>query len=175
MRAGILALVLAVGLAPCSWAQTTQETARQAEIPRTATASNLQAYALLLQDAEGRLRQAKEAAVRGPAQRQQGVLSQEREELAQAGQAALQSMQNVPPEFAGSEAYQQAHRRYRQNLVDFGSTQRLNQDEGIAAAEEALRTLAELRQQVARAAGEAGGSIPSPPAAMGGGPNPAPR
>ena len=58
-------------------------------MPRTAIASELQGYALLLQDAEGRLRQAKEAAARGPEQSQPGVLSREREELAQAGQAAL--------------------------------------------------------------------------------------
>jgi hypothetical protein len=175
MWAGILVLALAVGIAPDIWAQTTRETARQAEIPRTATASNLQAYALLLQDAEGRLHQAKEAAARSPVQSQQGAVSKEREDLAQAGQAALRSVENVPPEFAGSEAYQQAQRRFRQTLGAFSSTQRLNGEEGIAAAEEALRTLAELRQQVAHAVGEAGGSIPAPPAARGSGSNPAPR
>jgi hypothetical protein len=175
MRAGMLALLLAAGLVPDTWAQTTpetaRETARRAEMPRTAIASDLQGYALLLQDAEGRLRQAKEAATRGPEQSQQGALSRDREELAHAGQAALQSVQNVPPSLADTEVYKQAERRFRHNLVEFGSTQRMNGEKGIAAAEEALQTLAELRQQVARAAGEAGGSIPAPPAATSGGAN----
>jgi len=175
MRAGMLALALAAGLVPETWAQTTpetaRETARRAEMPRTATASDLQGYALLLQDAEGRLRQAKEAAARGPEQSQRGAVSREREDLAQAGQAALRSVQNVPPAFADTEFYKQAERRFRHNLEEFGSTQHLNGEKGIAAAEEALRVLVELRQQVARAAGEAGGSIPAPPAATGGGVN----
>ena len=97
MRAGMLALVLAAGLVPEAWAQATpetaRETARRAETPSTATASDLQGYALLLQDAEGRLRQAKEAAAHGPEQSQRGAVSEEREDLAQAGQAALQSVQ----------------------------------------------------------------------------------
>jgi hypothetical protein len=102
MRVGILALALTAGLVPGTWAQTTQETARQAEIPRTATAASLQAYALLLQDAEGRLRQAKEAAARGPEQSQEGAVSKVRADLARAGQAALGSIQNTPPCFAGT-------------------------------------------------------------------------
>ena len=171
MRAGMLALALSAGLVPATWAQTTPETARRAEMPRTTIASDLQGYALLLQDAEGRLRQAKEAATRGPEQSQRGVVSREREELAQAGQAAMRNVQNVPPGFAGTEAYRQAERRFRHNLQEFGAAQQLNGGKGIAAAEEALRTLAELRQQVARAASEAGGSIPAPPTAMGGGAN----
>ncbi len=74
MRAGKLALVLAAGIATHAWAQAAPErardTARQADVPRTATASSLQGYALLLQEAESRLRQAKEAAVRAPGQSQ---------------------------------------------------------------------------------------------------------
>ncbi len=175
MRTAMLALALAVGLVPDTWAQTTpetaRETARRAEMPRTAIASDLQGYALLLQEAEGRLLHAKEAATRGSATRQEGALSKEREELAQAGQVALQSMRNVPPGFADTETYRQAERRFRHNLQAFGTTQQLNGEKGIAAAEEALRILAELRQQVARAAGEAGGSIPAPPVATGGGAN----
>jgi len=93
MRAGKLALVLTAGLATHAWAQATPErardTARQADVPRTATASSLQGYALLLQEAESRLRQAKEAAARAPEQSQPGAVSNERGELAEAGQAAL--------------------------------------------------------------------------------------
>jgi hypothetical protein len=74
MRAGKLALVLAAGLATNAWAQATperaQDTARQTDIPRTATASSLQSYALQLQEPEGRLREAKEAAARAPEQSQ---------------------------------------------------------------------------------------------------------
>jgi hypothetical protein len=40
----------------------------------------------------------------------------EREELAQAGQAALRSVQNVPPGFADTEVYKQAVRGFRHNL-----------------------------------------------------------
>jgi len=175
MRAGQLALVLAAGLAANAWAQATperaQDTARQADIPRTATASSLQGYALQLQEAESRLRQAKEAAARAPEQSQQGAVSDERGKLAEAGQAALRGMRNVPPEFVNTEAYRQAERRFRQNLEAFSASQQLDKERTIAGAEEALRTLAELRQQVGRAADAAGGSIPTPPAAAGSGAN----
>ncbi len=175
MRAGKLGLVLAAGLATSAWAQATperaQDTARQADIPRTATASSLQGYALLLQEAESRLRQAKEAAARAPEQSQQGAVSKERGDLAEAGQAALRSMQNVPADFAGTEAYQQATRRFRQNLQAFSASQRLDKERTIAGSEEALRTLAELRQHVGQAAEASGGSIPTPPAAASGGAN----
>jgi hypothetical protein len=175
MRAGKLALFLAASVATSAWAQVTPErakdTARQADIPRTATASSLQGYALLLQEAESRLRQAKETAARAPGQSQQGAVSNERGELAEAGQAALRSMQNVPAEFAGTEAYRQAERRFRQNLEAFSATQRLDKEHTMAGSEEALRILAELRQQVGLAAEAAGGSIPTPPAAAGGGAN----
>ncbi len=175
MRAGKLALVLAAGLATHAWAQAAPErakdTARQADVPRTATASSLQGYALLLQEAESRLRQAKEAAVRAPGQSQQGAVSNERGELAEAGQAARRNMQNVPAEFAGTEAYRQAERRFRQNLEAFSASQRLDKERTIAGSEEALRILAELRQHVSRAAEAAGGSIPTPPAAASGGAN----
>lgn len=175
MRAGKLGLVLAAGLATSAWAQATperaQDTARQADIPRTATASILQGYALLLQEAESRLRQAKEAAAQAPEQSQQGAVSKERGDLAEAGQAALRSMQNVPADFAGTEAYQQATRRFRQNLQAFSASQRLDKERTIAGSEEALRTLAELRQHVGQAAEASGGSIPTPPAAASGGAN----
>lgn len=175
MRAGMLALALTAGLAPGLGAQPTPETAREAarraETPRTATAADLQAYALSLQDAEGRLGRAKEAAARAPEQGQRGALPQERGELAQAGQAALRSLANVPPDFAGTEACRQAERHFRQGLAAFGATQPLDRERSVAGAEEALRALAELRRQVARAAEAAGGSIPAPPAATGGGPD----
>ena len=166
---------MAAGLATSAWAQATperaQDTARQADVPRTATASNLQGYALLLQEAESRLRQAKEAAAQAPEQSQQGAVSKERGDLAEAGQAALRSMQNVPADFAGTEAYQQATRRFRQNPQAFSASQRQDKERTIAGSEEALRTLAELRQHVGRAAEASGGSIPTPPAAASGGAN----
>jgi hypothetical protein len=174
MRAGMLAVALTAGLAPGIHAQTTpetaRETARQAEVPRTEAAASLQAYALSLQDAESRLARAKDAAARGPEQIQQGALPHERGELAQAGQAALRSLENVPPDFAGTEAYRRAERRFRQSLAAFGASQPLDRERGIDGAEEALRALAELRRQVARAATAAGGPIAAPPAATGGGP-----
>jgi hypothetical protein len=175
MRAVKLALVLAAGLAANAWAQATperaQDTARQADKPRTATASSLQGYAHPLQEAESRLRQAKEAAARAPEQSQQSAVSDERGRLAEAGQAALRSMQNVPADFAGTDSYRQAERRFRQNLETFSASQQLNKERAIAGAEEALRTLAELRQQAGRAADAAGGTIPTPPAAAAGGAN----
>jgi hypothetical protein len=98
-------------------------------------------------------------------------VSDERGRLAEAGQAALRSMQNAPSEFAGTEAYRHAERRFRQHLERFSASQQLDKGRTIASAEEALRTLADLRQQVGRAADAAGGSIPTPPAAAAGGAN----
>lgn len=154
----MLALALALGLVPVTRAQTRPETA------------GLQGYALQLQDAENRLRQARDAAAQAPAQSQQGAVSPERGELAQAGQAALRILQNAPPAFTEQETYQQAERRFRQHLADFGAGQRLGGDDStIAAADQALRTLADLRQQVTRATGQGSDTIPAPPTATGGG------
>ena len=135
-----------------------QPTVSQAQASGGGQASALQNYVLMLQEEEGKLQVARDEADRGPAESQAGAMSQQRMDLMQTLRAAWRTVQRVPAEFANTSAYQDANRHLRQNLGDVGPTRRLDKAEGVAAADDALRTIAVLRQQAAQAAMQAGGS-----------------
>jgi hypothetical protein len=152
-----------------AWAQpTAAETARQAP-PATAAAADLQGYVLMVQQAEGRLRAAKDAAAREPASYSGGAMTPARQELMHATREAWRVMQRVPPALERSEAYRSAEREMRQALGEIGPTRTLSREEGDRAAEGALRALDGLRAQAAQAASSAGAPVAAPPMATGGG------
>ena len=168
--AGAALLAIAAGHAQAQGNPTdqTKQTAAQAETPKTPQAADLQGYVLMLQEEEGRLKAARDEADRGPAQSQPGAMSQQRMDLMQTLRNAWHTVQKVPAEFADNTAYKDAERHLRERFGDVGPTRRLEKAEGVAAADDALQTIAGLRQQVAQAAQQAGGAIPTPPVQGGG-------
>ncbi|MCB4824314.1 hypothetical protein [Roseicella aerolata] len=166
----LAALALTAGLPALATAQSARETARQTPPPATAAAADLQAYALLLQDAEARLARAREEHAAGRTESQTGAFSQERINLMQTVRSAWQDMQRVPEGFAETVAYQEAQRRMRRDFNQVGPDRSLSKEKADEAARDALQVLAELRGHVVSAAGQAGGSMPAP-AVQGGGAN----
>lgn len=180
MRAGMLTVaMLTAGLASGALAQQSldetrpppqQRAAQQTRTPQTTVGEQLKAYAATLQTIEDNLRQAREKAASSPAQQtQQGAMSQPHADLLQAIRSAWQGMQTVPPSLFDSEAYKQAERRMRADANEARPTWEPNRQQGTAAADDALQTLAGLRQQVLEMASQPGADAPAPTTATGGG------
>lgn len=179
MRAGMLAVaMLTAGLAPGALAQQTldetrpppqQRAARQTQTPQTTVGEQMKAYAATLQEIEGQLRQARQQAANSPAQQtQQGAMSQPHAELLQAIRSAWQGMQTVPQTVFDSEVYKDAERRMRGDANEARPTWEPNRQQALAAADDALKTLDGLRQQVLQMARQPGANAPAPPASSGG-------
>jgi uncharacterized protein YdbL (DUF1318 family) len=179
MRAGMLAVaMLTAGLASGALAQQTldetrpppqQRATRQTQTPQTTVGEQLKAYAATLQEIEGNLRQARDKAASSPAQQtQQGAMSQPHADLLQAIRSAWQGMQAVPPSLFDSEVYKQAERRMQADANQARPTWEPNRQQGTAAADDALQTLAGLRQEVLQMASQPGANAPAPPASSGG-------
>lgn len=165
--AAALPLVALLGASPAARAQTAQQTAQQAQTAES-PAADLQAYALMLQDAESRLAKARQVHAEGRTSSQTGAFSQERIDLMQTLRAAWRDMQRVPASYKNSDAYQGAERRMRADFGDVGPDRSLSKEKADQAAGDALQTLAELRGKVAQAATQAGAAVPAP-AVQGGG------
>jgi hypothetical protein len=144
------------------------ETARQATPAQgDSEAASLQAYVLMLQQAEEELRRAKEAAAKESASYSGGAMTPARQELMQKTRAAWRAMQQVPPTVEQTEAYRSAEREVRQAFGEIGPTRTLSREEGDRAAESALRAMDRLRAQVAERAAAQGAPVPAPPLATG--------
>jgi hypothetical protein len=156
MRLHLVCMALAAMLSGTAWAQGTPPGTRASEAPPNPQAADLPGYVSALQAAEQRLRQARDAAARAPAESQQGAMPAERMELMHATRYAWRTAQGAPPGFEETPAYQEADRNLRQDFGEVGPQQPLDRQAGIAAADSALRTLAELRRKAAEAAGRTG-------------------
>lgn len=176
MRTAILStLLLAAALPVAAMAQSAapqsvQETARQAAPATTGAGADLQGYALLLQQAESALAQARQVHASGRTESQTGAFSQERIDLMQTVRNAWRDMQKVPPGLADSDVYRQAERAMRENFGSIGPDRSLSKEKADAAAQDALRVLSDLRGHVVSAAGQAGAPMHAP-AVEGGGAN----
>lgn len=167
--ARIIIMAAATALPLAAMAQDSRQAAQQAQ-PATGPAADLQAYALMLQDAESRLAKARQTHAEGRTASQTGAFSQERIDLMQTIRGAWRDMERVPAGYKDSEAYQSADRKMRGEFSDVGQDRSLSKEKADHAAADALQILAELRGNVARAAAQAGGPVPVPKVQGGGSP-----
>ena len=133
----------------------------------------MQSYALMLRDAEARLRAVHERMAAGGTNLAQPPGSPSmQQELMDTAQAAWEAIRNAPPGFAATEAYKEADRRFSEGV------ERLRQghpppNEAADWAREMLQALAALREVAGAPAAPSGtggpGGAPAEPAAQGGG------
>ena len=105
--------------------------------PTTTRPSVLQGYALTLQEQEEKLKAARDEAARGPAQSQEGAMSEQRIDLMQTLRGALRTVQIAPEELASTQVYKDAERHLRRRFDEVGASRRLDKEEGVAAADSA--------------------------------------
>jgi len=172
MRAGMLAVaMLTAGLAPGALAQQTldetrsppqQRAAQQTQTPQTTIGAQMRSYAATLQVIEGQLRQAIQTAASSPAQQtQQGAVSQPQADLLQAIRSAWQGMQTVPPVLFNTDAYKQAERRMEKDVAEAQTTWETDRNQTVASADDAVKALEGLRQQVVQMASQPGAEAPA--------------
>ena len=163
-----MAALLAAPAAAQNVPPSVRQSAQQAAPARTAQGSELQGYVLMLQEAEEKLQQAKQRADQEPARTREGAMTPARQELMQQTREAWRTMERAPPSFADNPTYRRAEQRMREDFGAIGPSRTLSKEEGDRAAQDALRTLDELRSAAAQVAAQEGASVPAPPVAGGG-------
>ncbi len=163
--AWMIPAVAAAGLAPPAAAQpSVAETARRAELPRTAMGSRLQSYALLPQSLQQEILVTRRIAAEAPASYAGGAMTPARQALMQAVRDAYEGMRNAPPSIEGSPLYEETQTTLHEafDIIAHGVESRRR---GDAAAGRALAAMDRLRFAVADAAAHAGAAVPAPPLA----------
>ncbi|MBX9699166.1 MAG: hypothetical protein K2X74_07000 [Acetobacteraceae bacterium] len=129
---------------------------------------DLQAYVLMVQAMQERLRAVQQAAADSRHVTPGGAVTPERQALMHETREAWTAMQRAPAAVQRSAAYAEADRVMRQAVEVIGASRDPSREEGMAAAERVQRALDGLRREAAGMAAATGSSVPAPAVAGGG-------